>query len=128
MNRRYFFTALTGLLGLAAAPSILKESTTQLGEDLISSKGSTFVHKFRTAEAMEQMFGVHALHQIQELRTRFFENGKLVSLKQVAKKSVSSSKPEIQVILSFNSTLSKEEYLKERARIFSSGLSLSKNS
>ncbi|MFZ3229655.1 MAG: hypothetical protein WA160_05590 [Pseudobdellovibrio sp.] len=121
MIRRDFFSILTAFFGIAVSSKI-----TELQEIAISPTIDTkdlflnpcvFAYKNRPPNAIENKYGKNAAIGLQELRKKYFQSGKLLSQSKVARKKNLSEKVQLYIVFTFDTSVSKKQYLLERSRI-----------
>ncbi len=126
MKRRSFFAVMMGALGLAIADKSDKINIKQNATDLPIK----FVHKFRTPQELNELYGNDTSSNLENMRARFFQEGKILSLRKFSKYEKSKNQDMLFVSLIFDSNSSKAEYISQRKNILIAGnssLSISKS-
>ncbi len=124
MQRRNFFTAITGILGLVVANKVINSGlSAPSDEDIETATTYTYISKFRSQEEYKAFYGQNVSDNLEKLRAQFFDEGKLLSLKKYSKSTVSTTSPQLHIELIFDSKNSKIAFLQQQQNI----LAVSKN-
>jgi hypothetical protein len=114
MKRRSFFSIFTGVLGVSFVSKLAGHGN-YLNQDMQSV---TLTYKYRNPEELRSLYGENASEKLERMRTHFFEQAKLLSLKKYVQSSTNGlNRSDLLIELVFDSVTSKAEFLEMRSNV-----------